>query len=329
MKEKNCQETPLISVIVPVYNVEAFLPVCIESIINQTYKNLEIVLVDDGSSDACPEICNNYEKKDKRIKVIHKENGGLSDARNVGLNEAKGSYITFVDSDDYLGKNFVEITVNRCLKNDADICICDYISVEEKQNAYVHRKQTLEKVYSNRECLINTYSPTIHGMEFVAWGKLYRIDLFKKNNIVFPKGKIHEDTFTTYKVIYNARKIVMVDYVGYYYRQRSGSIMNKKFNKKRLVMSDATKEACEFFLLNKEEELFDYAVNYHIKTSLNLYSSIIEAMDCDEILKHRYKKKMQNEFRYYLKQSNLSIVKKMIYKFVACFPIKGLVEKLK
>lgn len=329
MKKKQYKDKILISVVVPVYNVEKFLPVCIESIIKQSYSNLEIILVDDGSSDSSPEICDKYKELDDRIKVIHKENGGLSDARNVGLNEAKGEYITFVDSDDYLGRDFISIAVEKCQEEDADICICDYISVEENQNLCIQREKRIEKIYSNKECLINIYNPAIHGMEFVAWGKLYKTNLFKENKILYPKGKIHEDTFTTYKVIYNAKKIVLVDYLGYYYRKRSGSIMNVHFNKKRLVMSDATREACEFFLLNKEIELFDYAVNYHVKTSLNLYYQIRKAVDCDEKIEKSYKKKMQEEFRYYLKKSNLPTAKKMIYTFVAFFPIKVLVQILK
>ena len=116
----------LVSIIVPIYNVEKYIKECIDSIINQTYKNLEIILVDDGSPDCCPKICDEYSKKDKRIKVIHKENGGLSSARNAGLDVAKGEYVSFIDSDDVVDEKFIETLYNLCIENNCDISECNF-----------------------------------------------------------------------------------------------------------------------------------------------------------------------------------------------------------
>ena len=123
-----------ISVIVPVYNVEKYLDKCVESIVNQTYKNLEIILVDDGSTDSCPEICDEWAKKDNRIKVIHKPNGGLSSARNAGMDSMTGSYIQFVDSDDYIKSNMIEVMYGNIIKGDYDVCVCNYSFIDESDN---------------------------------------------------------------------------------------------------------------------------------------------------------------------------------------------------
>ena len=219
------ENNQLISIVVPIYNVEKYLDDCIKSIIGQTYKNIEIILVDDGSTDRSGEVCENYAKYDKRIKVIHKENGGLSDARNEGLKIANGQYITFIDSDDYVNEEFVEILYKSIKKYNADISICNYDLIEEKSTYRKENKKNIKDItqLDNKECLKRTYSNE-KGMEFLAWAKLYNKDLFVKNCIIYPKGKIHEDTYTTYKLIYYSKNIVYNDVSLYYYRKRNGSI---------------------------------------------------------------------------------------------------------
>lgn len=237
-------EEELITVVVPIYRVEKYLVKCIDSIIEQSYKNIELILVDDGSPDKCPQICDEYKNKDSRIKVIHKQNGGLSDARNEGLKIATGEWITFIDSDDYVGINFLEKLYSSATSVGADISICDYQAVSDDTG--IEKEETNIEVFDNVKCLEEMYHPQKHGMEFVAWGKLYRTALFKKNKIEYPVGKIHEDTFTTYKLIYAAPKIVFCNASEYFYRQREASIMTSSFNIKRLAMIDATREACHF-----------------------------------------------------------------------------------
>lgn len=197
----------LISVIVPIYNVEKYLNKCIESIINQSYSNLEIILVDDGSKDSSGIMCDSYILKDKRIKVIHKENGGLSDARNVGLDKAKGEYIVFIDSDDWIDEKMIEILYNIIKKNNSDISICDYFLAynEEIQT----QKEDIEIInLSNIEALKTIYDKDLGVCMIVAWNKLYKRNLFK-DDIRYPYGKIHEDEFTTYKLLYKAKKNII------------------------------------------------------------------------------------------------------------------------
>ena len=204
-----------ISVIVPIYKVEKYIHRCIDSIINQTYKNLEIILVDDGSPDSCPRICDEYAKKDKRIKVIHKENGGLSDARNKGVDIATGDYIAFVDSDDYIHPNMYEVLIYELEKNNSDIALCKYKIVYEKSKITTEIDGKFE-VYSlnNLQALDSMYGKD--GVDFiVAWNKLYKKDLF--NKIRYPVGKIHEDEYTTYKLLFASKNVIYIEYELYYF----------------------------------------------------------------------------------------------------------------
>lgn len=218
----------LISIIIPIYNVEKYLGKCIESIINQTYENLEIILVNDGSKDDSKNICEFYQKKDKRIIVINKKNGGLSDARNTGLDVARGKYIGFVDSDDFIDRNMYQILYNDIVSNNADIAICNYKKIYENELVNVENKLNNTEIYNKEDAIrllimgdkINDY----------AWNKLYKAELFK--NIKYPVGRNMEDMGTTYKVFEIAERITYNEYIGYYYLQRNNSILasiNKKF----------------------------------------------------------------------------------------------------
>ena len=216
----------LISIIVPIYNVEQYLEKCIESILNQTYQNLEIILVEDGSSDRCGKICDEYAQKDKRIKVIHKENGGLSDARNVGIKSATGTLIGFVDSDDYIAENMYEMLYNDLKKYDADIAICDFQKVAENENILadlIPQKEEAVRILDKKDALYLL----IEGNEIktAAWNKLYKTCLFI--DIEYPKGRVIEDRATTYRLFDKANTIVMNKKVGYFYVQREESIYHQ------------------------------------------------------------------------------------------------------
>lgn len=181
----------------------------------------------------------------------------------------------------------------------------------------MEREGSICNIFSNKECIEKIYHPICHGMEFVAWGKLYKTSLFKNNEILYPIGKIHEDTFTTYKLLYYAERIVYVDYVGYFYRQRENSIMSSTFNMKNLSIVEATREACDFFSNNDEKYLFDCAVNSHFKTYISTFS---------EVLKNKNRmgeyKQVKNEllFRYhedikrYLHSSDIGAGHKLFYR---------------
>jgi len=209
---------PLITVIVPVYNVELYLKKCIDSIVNQTYRNLEIILVDDGSTDSCPKICDEYAKKDTRITVYHKENGGLSDARNYGIDRSTGAFLTFIDSDDYIDNTYVKYLYGLLNKYNTKIssCLCKIVFKDKIQEKKCDVKEEIvdQKDYLGRMCYDSTLFP--------AWGKMYAKELFE--GIRYPKGFVFEDTGTTYKLIFNCDKIACGYESKYNYIMRDVSI---------------------------------------------------------------------------------------------------------
>lgn len=228
----------LISVIVPVYKVEPYLDKCVQSIVDQTYRNLEIILVDDGSPDNCGAMCDAWAEKDSRIRVIHKENGGLSDARNAGMAVAAGEYMGFIDSDDYIAPDMYRLLLERMRADGSDIAAC---GVE-----MVFKDGTLSRMLTPAG---NHVLDNSHAMEAIiredllkqpVWYKLYRSVLIR--DIPFVVGKYHEDVFWSWQVVARAKKVSIFDTPCYYYLQRSGSIMGEKFSERRL---DAIEAKCQ------------------------------------------------------------------------------------
>lgn len=218
----------LVSVIVPVFKVEQFLPRCIESIRSQTYQNMEIILVDDGSPDQCPEICDKYAKMDSRIQVIHKENGGLSDARNAGIERARGDYLCFVDSDDYIQPTMLEHMVSEAQKNDVKLVIANLTAVDEKgYQVYESDQSPIHNGIFSAEVLLPKLYQRLGWYYIVAWNKLYHHSLFDK--IRFPVGKIHEDEYIVAQIMWKAKKMACIESEEYIYiYQRKGSIMSTR-----------------------------------------------------------------------------------------------------
>lgn len=220
---------PLISVVVPVYKVEPYLRKCIDSILGQTYRNLEIILVDDGSPDCCPAICDEYAKVDSRIKVIHKANGGLSDARNVGMDAASGDYLMFVDSDDWLESNSLEILLEASLEHNAQLVIGGTRQVENGtlRTMKVENDGTLT-VLSNIQAMSHFFE---NGC--AAWGRLYQRKIH--DGIQFPTGEINEDEAIVLELLERCETVVIVDKVVYNYRCRPESITTSTFSEKKLA----------------------------------------------------------------------------------------------
>lgn len=219
----NC---PLISIIVPVYQVEKYLKKCVCSIISQTYRNLEVILVDDGSTDNCPALCNQFQVDDNRIKVIHQKKGGLSHARNVGLKFATGDFISFVDSDDWLEPNMYKVLMTALMQTNADIAVCDrYIETENTTSNPSKVKSGEIKLYSPEEALrmIIKDENILHD---TVWNKLYVRKVL--SNINFPDGKIHEDILWTAKVVGNSRLLVCISSPLYHHLHRSDSLSQNK-----------------------------------------------------------------------------------------------------
>lgn len=241
-----------ISVIVPVYDVEDYLEECIDSILEQTYRNLEIILVDDGSPDNCGQICDDYAKKDNRIKVIHKENGGLSDARNIGIKNSTGKYITFIDSDDSVNKKYIEVLYNQLIATNSDISICSYLRFKN----YIDSNTSVEiedsEVLTRQDILLRLYGSNRVNY-VIACGKLYKIELFQ--NIQFPKGKINEDEYTAYRLYESSNMVSYNSSQLYYYRTRNDSIMNKKISEKRLEVLNSFDDQLNYYRKQKNIDI--------------------------------------------------------------------------
>ena len=227
----------MISIIVPVYKVEEYLNRCIQSILNQTYKEFELILVDDGSPDHCPELCDEWAKRDRRIKVMHKENGGLSDARNAGIEIAVGEFVAFVDSDDWISVSYLELLMRAMQENDCEIVECETVRTTGKNamtdtevtdigKAVVFRTEEALKLLIQDDCF-HQY----------VWNKLYKRSVIQ--DILFEKGKTNEDEFWTYQIFGNAKKICKIDVPLYFYFQRSTSIMGTRYSLKRLDALEA------------------------------------------------------------------------------------------
>ena len=245
-----------VSIVVPIYNVEKFLVRCIDSIVNQTYSNLEIILVDDQSPDNCGAICDDYARKDDRIKVIHQENKGLSGARNSGIDIATGDYIAFIDSDDFIASDYVETLLDTLIKTGADIVQCYYQRFNnEDECKTTDNSNVVIKEYSSLEYLKNHNRSNV----MTACNKLYKIALFSK--IRYPLGKIHEDLATTYKVIDISNKVAVIDKILYYYYDNYESISKGKIKLDKLALIDIYQEQAEYFKVKGYNDLYVTACN--------------------------------------------------------------------
>ena len=225
----------LISVVVPIYNVAEYLNECIDSILAQDYKTIEVILVDDGSTDDSKKICKEYAKKYSFVHVIHQKNAGLSAARNRGLSVAKGEYICFVDSDDYLLPGYLSELLKAAKKNNASISVCGYGDIVPA-----------EKTISGEEATIQFLTKQ-ENIDILAWNKLYRLSIFKNYDITYPEGKKNEDNLTTYKLYTHANSVTYIAKSLYYYRERENSITKTINEVERLKMRElAAKEAQQY-----------------------------------------------------------------------------------
>lgn len=235
---------PLISVIVPVYNVEAYLEECINSILKQSYLNLEIILVNDGATDNSPNICDFYQKQDKRIHVIHKSNGGLSDARNKGIDASNGEYLVFVDSDDKVHIDFISTLYASLISADAQLAICLLFPFKDSSEISDIALSSQQLVYSKTEVFNSFYRYDLSPNLVVAWNKIYHKSLFY--SLRYPFGKKHEDEFVIHHIYNQCEKIVLNFSKLYYYRKREGSIMTQQSEQGFVDIIEMVNERIEF-----------------------------------------------------------------------------------
>lgn len=268
-------DRPLISIIVPVYNVERYLPRCVDSILAQTYENIEIILVNDGSTDSSGELCEDYAHRDSRVQTIHKANEGLADARNQGIQASAGMYCCFVDSDDYVADDYIAYLYQMARANCAQIAVCGY------QKVYPSKGYLFDRIFceNNTNKTVRVYD-SFHALEALlyqrgiiasAWGRLFQRELFSE--LGFPKGRQHEDVAVMYRLFEHARKIVIGDEKKYYYQQRPDSIVHSAFDERRMDYIYFTQE-CITYMQDRHPELVNAAVSRHFSACFELLASI-------------------------------------------------------
>lgn len=285
----------MISVIVPIYNVEKYLARCVDSIVNQTYKNLEIILVDDGSPDRCPQMCDDYAEKDSRIKVVHKKNGGLSDARNAGMAVATGKYISFIDSDDYVSDDFFECLLDVMNKENSDIAECSVVKFYEDNRFDEFSDDLSVKTYDTQDAMSALIAENPFHQH--VWNKLYKTELVK--DIPYAVGKLNEDEFWTYRVFGRANKVARLNKTMYYYFQRNSSIMGVGYNIRRLDALEG-KANRQKYIENNFPDLSTQAKIDLYGSCMFAYQSVLKFMSGAD------KKKALELIRKYRKMYNLS-----------------------
>ena len=306
-----------ISIIIPVYNVEKYLERCLDSVLNQSYKNLEIILINDGSTDNSLDICLKYAKKDNRIKLINQNNSGISEVRNKGLEAAKGEYIAFVDSDDVIDKDMFKTLYNNLLKYDSDISSCNYKIFHNKIN--FDKEEYYNKIFTKEESLKDIISNGV--LTNFLWNKLFKKELF--NNIKFPKNMIYEDMYVMPKIIEKTTKIVYTNQILYGYFQRENSYVNSFDEDKNknyfLVINNVYNDLKKYNFLDKELKNYKvfsiYSAFLQAAKSNALYSDFMKEKQKEYKKEFKYlnkKVKLKRKLLYYLLYLDINIFKKVV-----------------
>ncbi len=306
----------MITIVVPVYKVEEYLARCVDSILKQTYKDFELLLVDDGSPDNCGKMCDEYAKKDNRIFVLHQKNAGLSAARNTGLNwfyeQNRSDYITFLDSDDWLHPEYLRILMNGITENKVKISVCNYKRVTDEVTDENFDSIDYE-LTSPEDFLAN------HSWQYnYAWGKIYHKSVF--DDVRYPVGKNFEDTFTTYKVLHKCEKIAYTDLPLYYYLRNEKGISRSPWKPSELVIFDAMQEQMKFYkekgLQKAFEKEFELFVHHHA------YQIVRIKENKKDLKKNKAKlKEIKRTLKKYLEENKDKFnVHNMTYSYEAAYP---------
>lgn len=295
-----------ITIVIPVYNVEAYLRECVESVINQTYNNLEIILIDDGSKDNSGKICDDLKKMDSRIKVIHKENEGLGLTRNVGIEHATGDYIMFLDSDDYISADMIEILLEKVKINNLDVCKSGFNRIDDQKKSYAIRKYT-SKIY-DKKLIHDELIPSILGsspeksdsIEMCATGGLYNMKIIKNNNIRFVSERVYlsEDIFFNIDFMNNANKAMISDYVGYYYRYNPSSLSRRyrpdRFKAAKFLFEELEKKVLNLGYSENEILRISRCFFINLKVSISQERRSVSGFN-NKTIKYNIKKMCEDE----------------------------------
>ena len=310
-----------ISVIVPVYNVKLYLHKCVDSILNQTYQNIEVLLIDDGSTDGSSDICDSYTEKDSRIKVVHKKNGGLSSARNTGLDMATGEYILFVDSDDYIDIEMIRRLYDALVKTGADMSVCnirmvgvDGLTTFPYPENVVRDEEMDEALYWRK-----VYEPNAICY-VVAWNKLYQKHIWEKNR--YPVGKLNEDEYVLHQILQKCRKITGISYVGYNYVIREDSIMSQKGKKANFDVFDGWMERIVYLKSSNQYEKVQKQLSVYCVELINRYHSCRTRQEKERFREYYHKYKVLYEEA----KSRSRMQLKEILKTFGCERMPGLMN---
>ena len=311
-------EEELISVIIPVYNVQEYVERCVKSVIDQVYKNLEIILVDDGSTDLSGEICDRLSDADPRIKVIHQKNAGLAAARNAGLEIYSGEYVCFIDSDDYIHPEYVSYMYRMCIENNVQMAFCNSVTTSNDKCDCEMNPLAKTVIYDSHE-LLDRYFGADHGVIVVAWNKLIHRDV--ADGIRFEPGIIHEDEATTFKYIYYAGKVAYTDNVLYYYFSRADSITAKSFSIRNLDILEGYEKRLAFYKEKEENILAQREYNYYLSAILINYYKVYTNI---KVNKKEVLKKLRIRYKRIYKSSDkttLPFARRVIYTICLWFPL--------
>ena len=267
------EKAPLLSIIVPVYKVENYLPKCIDSILAQTFTDFELILVEDGSPDDCPALCDATAEKDARVRVIHQKNGGLSAARNAGLDAARGAWIGFVDSDDYIAPEMYEVLYKAVQSTGADLALCDYAEVDEAGTPCPQMHVSLSGGELTGQELLKRASGL---MVQLAWNKLYRRAIFTQ--LRYPEGKLNEDLFLIPEVCLQIQKAVVVPKALYYYVQRGGSIMSGNKTLRHFDAAEAAQRYWDCLVKNAAYDALANAAKFTMGSVSRVYRQLSPAL---------------------------------------------------
>lgn len=310
----------LISVVIPIYNVEKYLERCIDSVINQTYQNLEIILINDGSPDGCATICEKYEVNDKRVKIIKQKNKGLAETRNIGINHSTAEYLIFIDSDDYINKDMIKTLYENLITHKGDISSCGHYQIYNNNIEKNTHNSVIIELTSEEALKSFLYT---HIVDVVTWNKLYKKELFK--DIRFPKGKLYEDHYTIYKILDKADKIIYNSTPLYYYCKRDTSIGGCSFNKRLFELEDALVEECGFIIqkypsIEKEVSIarITWLLVIYNKMILSNHSDILFTKKIEQLISQHLYSIIRSKELYITNKLQILIFafNKRLYKFV-------------
>lgn len=302
----------LVSIIIPVYNAEVYLQRCVTSLLRQTYKQIEIILVDDGSPDNSGTICDEYAKIDKRVRVIHKANGGAATARNKGLDEARGKYICFVDADDYVSCEYIETLYNLLVENNADIAQCDYLLTFKGDSQMPQEKKIISNYTAIEMLKLFQIENDFRIKIVVVWNKIYKREIF--DDIRFPEGIIYEDEAIIPKILFKAKRITDTTEKLCAYFMSENSVMRSGFSLKRLDYLSALQERISFYEKVELGEFYYCDLQKYIASASSLYTKV-----SDKGIRKLLKKRIREYYRIFMK-STCSAKTKLRYSLYVIYP---------